>query len=82
MLPWSQSPLADDGSVWVADPEPEYHLSVWQGERGWDWHVLGPGGRVIVQHWAEPDAASAKAMAERHYQAYRDACRERRQAAR
>ena len=66
---------ADDGSAWVADPEPECHLAVWRGERGWDWHVLDPGGKVIVQQWAEPDAAAAKAIAERCYRAYREASR-------
>ena len=70
VLQWRKA--ADDGSAWVADPEPECHLAVWQGERGWEWHVLGPDGRVIVQHWAEPDAAAAKAMADRHYRAYRE----------
>ena len=63
-----------DGPAWVADPDPECHIAVWQGERGWDWHVL-EGGRLVVQHWAEPNADAAKVMAERHYQAYREARR-------
>ena len=73
MLSWQKA--LDDGSAWVADPESGYHLAVWQGGRGWNWHVLGPGDRVIVEYWAEPDVATAKAVAERHYQAYREAGR-------
>lgn len=63
----------DDVSVWVADPEPEYHLAVWQGDRGWDWHVLDPRGEKIVQGWAEPNLTAAKATAEKCYRAHKEA---------
>ena len=37
---WRQA--ISDGSAWVADPEPLYHLAAWRDEAGggWDWYVL------------------------------------------
>ena len=47
---------APDGSVWVADPEPAYHLDAWSTD-GWRhgvWHVLDPVGTVLAQADGEP----------------------------
>jgi hypothetical protein len=70
-------PVAEDESIWSADPDPEHHLSAWRGERGWDWHVLDPKGRRIVQGWAEPSLDAAKIRAEQCLAAYRQARRGR-----
>lgn len=76
-MEWHQVPT--DATVWTAVPDPACRLDVWQGGRGWDWHVLdlsnNPGARMIAQQRAEPDADAAKAMAEKHYWAYREARR-------
>ncbi len=65
---------ADDGTAWVADPEPDYHLAVWRaskGHIGWDWHVVDKAGEVLVGDWGEYEEADAKAKAEAWYLAHR-----------
>ena len=64
---------ATDGSAWVADPEPTYHLSVWLGNRGWDWHILDPTGREMDWGRAEATAETAKAVSEKAYRARKPA---------
>jgi len=73
MPAWLWNKVADDGSAWSANPEPEFHLAVWQGGSGaWDWHLLGSKGKIIVQNWGLPSADAAKIQAEQHYGAYVD----------
>jgi len=67
MPAWLWNEVADDGSAWSANPEPDCHLAVWRGKRGWDWHR---SGRIIVQNWDQSSADVAKMQAERHYQTY------------
>ena len=63
----------EDGSAWIADPEPTYHLSVWFDDRGWDWHILDPTGRERDWGWAESTEKAAKAAAEKAYWARKQA---------
>jgi hypothetical protein len=68
MVRWRKA--AADGSVWVADPEPDYHLSVWQASSGcigWDWQVLDRTGNVLARDWGVQAADDAKAKAEAWY---------------
>ena len=69
-----------DGSAFVADPEPTYHLAVWLDEPrgGWDWHVLeGPSGiyplKVGQSHGRlERNADDARRAAEAAYRRHRE----------
>jgi len=61
---------ADDGTAWVADPEPAIHLAVWkatQGHIGWDWHALDPQGNRLAMEWGKYTLEDAKASAEAWY---------------
>jgi len=61
MVRWRKA--AADGSVWVADPEPDYHLSVWQASSGcigWDWQVLDRTGNVLARDWGVQAADDAQ----------------------
>jgi hypothetical protein len=73
-----------DGSAFVADPEPMYHLAAWLDEpRGaWDWHVLhglsGSYPRKVGQSHGrlERDADGARHAAEAAYRRHRDRARD------
>ncbi len=61
----------DDGSAWVADPDPDHHLAVWQASLrggGWDWHVIDKAGHVLGEGMAEITESDAKAKAESWYE--------------
>ena len=68
-----------DGSAFIADPEPAYHLAVWLDEShgGWDWHVLhGASGtypRKVGQAFGrlERSTDDARRAAEAAYRRHR-----------
>ena len=58
----------EDGTARFADPEPQYHLSVWWTDRGWLWHVLGPRDEEIAgDYWAVLSLEAAQQAAEDAY---------------
>ena len=62
---------SEDGTAWVADPEPGFHLAAWRSRDGWDWHVLDASGSRIARGWGLRSLGGAKAEAEKSYRAHR-----------
>jgi hypothetical protein len=46
--------VAEDGTIWSADPEPSIHLAVWlDGKAPWAWHALDERGNVLEWGFAQ-----------------------------
>jgi hypothetical protein len=66
--------IADDDSIFVADPDPDHHLAVWldgfprQGYAPWSWHVLDSDGDLVARAYTttreRAQAAAESAYAE------------------